>query len=80
MVDIHEKSMQPRNFIFCFYLPKMLSGGVLVPSDPSLDPLEGGGEVKMVDIHEKSMQPRIFRFCFYLPKMLSGDVLAHSDP
>ena len=35
---IHEKSMRPRFFVFCSYLPKKLSGDVLAPSDPSLDP------------------------------------------
>ena len=35
---IHEKSMQPRFFVFCSFLPKKLSGDVLAPSDPSLDP------------------------------------------
>ena len=38
IVDIHQKSMRPRFFIFCSYLLKKLSGGVLAPSDPSLYP------------------------------------------
>ena len=38
LVDIHQKSMRPRFFIFCSYLLKKLSGGVLAPSDPSLYP------------------------------------------
>ena len=37
---IREKSMRPRFFVFCSYLPKKLSGDVLAPSDPSLDPPE----------------------------------------
>ena len=61
MVDTHEKSMQPRIFIFCFHLPKMMSGDVLAPSDPSLDPMGPLRAPKKVDIHEKSMQPRIFQ-------------------
>ena len=36
--SIREKSMQPRFFVFCSCLPKKLSGDVLAPSDPSLDP------------------------------------------
>ena len=35
---IHEKSMRPSFFVFCSNLPKKLSGDVLAPSDPSLDP------------------------------------------
>ena len=35
---IHEKSMQPRFFVFCSCLPKKLSGDVLAPSDHALDP------------------------------------------
>ena len=37
---IHEKSMRPRFFVFCSYIPQKLSGDVLAPSDPSLDPPE----------------------------------------
>ena len=33
-----QKSMRPIFFVFCSYLLKKLSGDVLTPSDPSLDP------------------------------------------
>ena len=75
--------MRPRIFIFCFYLRKKLSGDVLAPSDPSIDPLgpaQAPRGPKVIDIRQKSMRPRFFLFCFYLPKKLSGDVLVHSEP
>ena len=75
--------MRPRIFIFCFYLPKKLSGNVLAPSDASIDPLgpaQAPRGPKVIDICQKSVQPIIFRFCFYLPKKLSGDVLVPSEP
>ena len=75
--------MRPRIFIFCFYLRKKLSGDVLAPSDPSIDPpgpAQAPKGPKVIDIRQKSMRPRIFIFCFYLRKKLSGEVLPPSDP
>ena len=37
ILPIYQKSMQPF-FVFCSYLHKKVSGDVLTPSDPSLDP------------------------------------------
>ena len=38
LVVTRQKSMRPIFFVFCSYLLKKLSGDVLTPSDPSLDP------------------------------------------
>ena len=85
--SIREKSMQPRFFVFCSYLPKKLSGDVLAPSGPfwtlrsSLRALRGYlGVLEVRYIHEKLMRPRFLFFCSSLPKKLSGDVLAPSGP